>query len=66
MTARMEGRPTAEDGHAGRARLPAAASDLAIRLGVEPQQRRSRVNLTQTGRIKRDLASIDIRARRAA
>lgn len=47
----------AEAEDAGRARIPDAAYDLAIRLGVKPQQRRSLVKLTQTGRMKRDLAS---------
>lgn len=38
-----------------RARLPAAVYDLAIRLGVKPDDNRGSVRLTQTGRMKRDL-----------
>jgi len=38
-----------------RARLPAAVYDLAIRLGVKPDDNRSSVRLTQTGRMKRNL-----------
>jgi hypothetical protein len=38
-----------------RARLPAAVCDLALRLGVNPGDRRSGVRLTQTGRMKRKL-----------
>ncbi len=38
-----------------RARLPAAVYDLAIRLGVKPDDSRDRVRLTQTGRMKRSL-----------
>jgi hypothetical protein len=37
------------------ARLPAAVYDLAIRLGVKPDDSRDRVRLTQTGRMKRSL-----------
>jgi hypothetical protein len=40
-----------------RPNLPAAVYDLAIRLGVKPQDNPSGVNLTQTGRMKRDLGS---------
>lgn len=40
-----------------RARLPAAVYDLALRLGVAPDSSRSRVALTQTGRLKRSLAT---------
>jgi hypothetical protein len=40
-----------------RLRLPEAVYDLAIRLGVKPQHNPSSVNLTQTGRIKRNLDS---------
>lgn len=38
-----------------RARLPAAVYDLAIRLGVKPDDNRGSVRLTQTGRMKRNL-----------
>ncbi len=38
-----------------RARLPGAVYDLAIRLGVNPDDNRSSVTLTQTGRMKRSL-----------
>jgi hypothetical protein len=38
-----------------RARLPAAVYDLAIRLGVKPDDNRGGVKLTQTGRLKRNL-----------
>jgi hypothetical protein len=38
-----------------RARLPAAVYDLAMRLGVKPEDHRSSVALTQTGRMKRKL-----------
>ena len=38
-----------------RARLPAAVYDLALRLGVNPKDRRAGVRLTQTGRMKRKL-----------
>ena len=38
-----------------RARLPAAVYDLALRLGVNPDNNRAGVKLTQTGRIKRKL-----------
>ena len=38
-----------------RVRLPAAVYDLARRLGVKAEQNRSRVRLTQTGRMKRSL-----------
>jgi hypothetical protein len=38
-----------------RARLPAAVYDLAIRLGVKPDDNRGSVRLTQKGRMKRDL-----------
>src|SRR5271165_3030553 len=38
-----------------RARLPAAVYDLAIRLGVKPDDNRGGVRLTQTGRMKRNL-----------
>lgn len=38
-------------------RLPGAVYDLAIRLGVKPQDNPSSVRLTQTGRMKRDLRS---------
>ncbi len=40
-----------------RARLPAAVYDLAMRLGVKPDERRDTVRLTQTGRMKRSLDS---------
>lgn len=40
-----------------RARLPAAVYDLAIRLGVQPDENRSRIRLTQKGRMKRSLDS---------
>lgn len=36
-------------------RLPAAVHDLAIRLGVRPDDNRGLVSLTQTGRMKRSL-----------
>ena len=38
-----------------RASLPAAAYDLAVRLGVDPREARDGVRLTQTGRMKRNL-----------
>jgi hypothetical protein len=38
-----------------RARLPAAVYDLALRLGVNPDDNGTAVNLTQTGRIRRKL-----------
>ena len=38
-----------------RARLPAAVYDLAVGLGEKPEDNRSSVRLTQTGRMKRDL-----------
>jgi hypothetical protein len=38
-----------------RLRLPCAAYDLAIRLGVKPQDDPSSVKLTQTGRMKREI-----------
>ena len=38
-----------------RARLPAAAVDLAIRLGAKPDDNQDVVMLTQTGRMKRSL-----------
>jgi hypothetical protein len=38
-----------------RERLPAAVYDLALRLGVKPDDNRSTVTLTQTGRIKRNI-----------
>ena len=38
-----------------RARLPAAVYDLAMRLGVKPDDNRDGVRLTQTGRMKRSL-----------
>ena len=40
-----------------RERLPAAVYDLALRLGVEPDTRRSTVKITQTGRMKRQLGA---------
>jgi hypothetical protein len=40
-----------------RARLPAAVYDLAIRLGVKPEDNRAGVTLTQTGRMKGSLDS---------
>ena len=40
-----------------RARLPGAVYDLAMRLGVKPGSNRADVTLTQTGRMKRSLAS---------
>ena len=40
-----------------RSRLPAAVYDLAIRLGVKPDDNRCGVRLTQTGRMKRSLDS---------
>jgi hypothetical protein len=42
-----------------RARLPAAAYDLAMRLGVKPEDDRQSVSLTQSGRMKRSLDSSD-------
>jgi hypothetical protein len=39
------------------AHLPAAVYDLAMRLGVKPESRCSRVRLTQTGRMLRSLGS---------
>jgi hypothetical protein len=38
-----------------RERLPPAVHDLAVRLGAKPDDRRSTVKLTQSGRIKRSL-----------
>ena len=40
-----------------RVRLPAAAYDLALRLGVKPENNRSSVKLTQTGRIRRNIST---------
>ena len=40
-----------------RSRLPAAVYDLAMRLGVKPDENRDEVRLTQTGRMKRSLDS---------
>lgn len=40
-----------------RARLPAAVYDLAMRLGVRPDERHVGVKLTQTGRMRQDLKS---------
>lgn len=40
-----------------RARLPAAVYDLAMRLGVKPEDKPHSVSLTQSGRMKRDLDS---------
>ena len=40
-----------------RVRLPAAVYNLALRLGVKPEDRQPSVKLTQTGRIKRSLDS---------
>jgi hypothetical protein len=45
----------AESDDQRRARLPAAVYDLAIRLGVNPDDARGSVKLTQTGRMKRSL-----------
>jgi len=42
-----------------RARLPAAAYDLAMRLGVKPEDDRRSISLTQSGRMKRSLDSSD-------
>jgi hypothetical protein len=51
----MEGLPMTETENQIRARLPAAVYDLAMRLGVKPDDDRGGVNLTQTGRMKRSL-----------
>ena len=40
-----------------RTRLPAAVYDLALRLGVKPDDNRSSVQLTQAGRMKRSINS---------
>ncbi len=40
-----------------RARLPAAAYDLAMRLGVKPEDQRDGVRLTQTGQMKTSLGA---------
>jgi hypothetical protein len=40
-----------------RARLPAVVYDLAMRLGVKPEDNRGGVKLTQTGRMKRKLGA---------
>ena len=45
----------AETDEQRRSRLPAAVYDLAIRLGVKPDEGREGVRLTQTGRMKRSL-----------
>lgn len=42
-----------------RARLPAAAYDLAMRLGVKPKDDLPSISLTQSGRMKRSLDSSD-------
>ena len=42
-----------EDDH--QRRLPAAVYDLALRLGVKPEDNRPSVKLTQAGRIKRTI-----------
>lgn len=42
-----------------RARLPAAAYDLALRLGVKPEDDLRSISLTQSGRMKRSLDSSD-------
>ena len=47
----------AETDDQGRARLPAAVYDLAIRLGAKPGDNGGGVNLTQTGRMKRKLGT---------
>lgn len=47
----------AEPENNGPVYFPAAVYDLAIRLGVKPPQLRSRIDLTQTGAMKRDLAT---------
>jgi hypothetical protein len=44
-----------EDNHQCRAHLPATVYDLALRLGVKPEDNRASVKLTQTGRIKRKI-----------
>jgi hypothetical protein len=51
----MKGCRVAETDDQRRARLPAAVYDLAIRLGVKPDDNRGDVRLTQTGRMKRSL-----------
>lgn len=43
--------------HESRTRLPAAVYDLAIRLGAKPPDCPPMIRLTQTGRMKRDVAS---------
>jgi len=43
------------DDRQSKERLPAAVYDLAVRLGVKPDDDRSTVALTQTGRIKRNI-----------
>ena len=45
----------AESDDERRTRLPTAVYDLAIRLGVNPNDNRDSVRLTQTGRMKRNL-----------
>ena len=44
-----------KDDRQSKERLPAAVYDLAVRLGVKPDDDRSTVALTQTGRIKRNI-----------
>lgn len=51
----MKGCRVAETDDQRRARLPAAVYDLAIRLGVKPDDNRGDVRLTQTGQMKRSL-----------
>jgi hypothetical protein len=47
----------AETSNQRRSRLPAAVYDLAIRLGVKPDDNRGGVKLTQIGRMKRKLGA---------
>ena len=47
----------AEDDLLIRERLPAAVYDLALRLGANPETRRTTVKLTQTGRMKQRLGA---------
>ena len=47
----------AENDRQRRARLPAAVYDLALRLGANPEMNRTTVELTQSGRLKRQIGA---------
>lgn len=53
----MKVRTMPDDGFQVREQVPAAVYDLAMRLGVVPDTKRSNVSLTQTGRMKRQLGA---------